>query len=444
MKNLYSKLHQSQTLLKAWKRVQSNARNSDSDKTRQDLEEFSKSYESKLRQIRTELKKQSYKFSPATGVPVKRPNKGPRPIVVISIRDRIVQRALLEVIQSEKSVKEYVAVPTSYGGIEGRQVKEAIKNVCTSVKEGKKFFIRSDIKDFFTCIPRLDVIKTLRNLLPDESLNDILKEATKTELKNIIALGKDAEIFPSYEIGVAQGYCLSPLFGNILLHDFDMQLNSDRIKCLRYIDDFIILGPDTQSVRIAFKEARIILQKFGMDAYDPAHKNGKAREGQILNGIDFLGCIINEHFVHPNEQSIGRLKEKIRTLLMQSIQRLKECKFPCEPEFSLIQVLQKTNNTLLGWGNQYSFCNSNQIFNNLDKDINKYINNYLREYRILAKKLKQDGNLLGLRNILGVHMTSESNSSPILPLKVNEAAKQNHIKTQKTQTTKKTKITYQP
>lgn len=441
MKNLYSKLFKSITLLKAWKRVQSNARNSDSEKTRHDLEEFAKGFESKLKQISAELKQQSYKFSTATGVPIKRPNKSPRPIVVIPIRDRIVQRALLDVIQSEESVKEYVAVPTSYGGIEGRQVREAIKHVCTSAKDGKKFFIRSDIKNFFTCIPRLDVINTLGNLLPDDSLKDILEEATKTELKNLDELGKEAKIFPSHEIGVAQGYCLSPLFGNILLHNFDKHLNSAPITCLRYIDDFIIVGPDTQSVRRAFKDARHILREFGMDAYEPADKTGKAKEGHVLNGIDFLGCVIYEDFVHPNTETREKLKEKVRNLLTESIQRLKECKFPCEPKFSLIHVMQKINNTLIGWGNQYAFCNSDQIFNNLDMDISKYIDNYLREYRVLAKNLKQTGNLLGLRNILGIHMISRSNSSPILPLKVSDVKNRKQTKVKKLSQNEKNKTT---
>ena len=51
--------------------------------------------------------------------------------------------------------------------------------------------------------------------------------------------------FQSGDIGVAQGNSLSPLLGNLLLKDFDSAMNSlPNIRCIRFIDDFIILGPN--------------------------------------------------------------------------------------------------------------------------------------------------------------------------------------------------------
>ena len=69
--------------------------------------------------------------------------------------------------------------------------------------------------------------------------------------------------------GVAQGSCLSPLLGNILLSDFDERLNSEDILCLRYIDDFLILGPNRKSVESKLKLGNKILSGYNLEAYLP-------------------------------------------------------------------------------------------------------------------------------------------------------------------------------
>jgi len=419
-KDLYYHIRTKPSLTNAWKKVYQNGIRSESVETQKAVKKFGLDADRRIIKIQRQLQKNEFKFIPAKGVPIQTPGKDPRPIVISDIKNSIVQRSILDVIQSQNSVSKYVNVPTSFGGLEGKSVHSAISHVCQAISTGFRYYITSDIKKFFTRIPRLKVIDILSGLLPDQSLNDILNEASKTELENLALLGSSAKLFPSYELGVAQGYCLSPLFGNVLLHDFDNELNSmsDEYICLRYSDDFIILGRSMQKVSKAYKKSISILKKLHMDAYHAADGSGKAHQGSISNGLEYLGCFINESFVHPSKKSRNKLKNKIENLLSERGQQLKKVNSGSwHKEYSLIKTLQEVSNILMGWGNQYSFCNSKHLFKSIDSEVNIFIKKYFKEYSIVKNKISSKNDYDGLRRLLGVHLLTESNYNPILPIK---------------------------
>ena len=419
-KDLYYHIRTISNLTKAWKQVYNNGIRSQSLETQKAVKEFSIDADKRIKKIQRQLQQEKFKFNPAKGVAVPRPGKDARPIVVADIKDRIAQRSILDIIQSQNAVSRYVSVPTSFGALKGKKVRDAIAYVCRAVKAGFEYYVTSDIKNFFTRIPRLKVVEILTNLLPDQSLNYILDEASKTELENLRLLGARAELFPSYELGVAQGCCLSPLFGNILLHDFDKELNSkpDELICLRYMDDFIILGRNMQTVSKAFKSGREILKKLNMDAYHPSDGSGKAKQGLVSNGLEYLGCFINDSFVHPSEKKRKELKKKIRNLLSDREQKLKMVNSDSwRQDYSLIKTLQEVSNILMGWGNQYSFCNATNLFKGIDNEIDKLIKKYFKEYSNVKNKISNKNDDEGLRRLLGVHLLIESNYDPILPIK---------------------------
>ena len=75
----------------------------------------------------------------------------------------------------------------------------------------------------------------------------VFREAIDVELSNMAQLRDKAVDFPIENIGVAQGNSLSPLLGNIILADFDRVMNEGDCRCVRYIDDFIILAPSKKA-----------------------------------------------------------------------------------------------------------------------------------------------------------------------------------------------------
>lgn len=416
--SLLLKVRLRSNLLNAWLRVRANGMQSDSARTRREIEIFSKDSELNLNRLYRKLQRGKFAFSKAIGVPLQRAGKSPRPIVIASVEDRIVQRALLNVVQKIESVSRYVKSPTSFGGIEKRGVPQAIDDIVRKIQEGGySYYARSDIINFFQGIPKETVSNKLRELIGEHPrFLQFVRKAMDVEIRNLDELGTYWTLFPSRSVGVAQGGCLSPLLGNVLLHDFDIQLNGRGIACFRYIDDFIILGKDRSSVMKAYKSAQAILEKHELSSHAPAPGSSKASAGLISDGFEFLGCRIIPGLISPSAKSRQRLLEKVRTRFEQSKRYLSICEHVKRHDLSFVRTMLDVNYSVLNWGNQYSFCNDRVSLVELQKEVNALVRDYLNFFRATIKVTNETQ----LFRSMGMHLLLDSNSKPIkwqLPMK---------------------------
>lgn len=254
-KTPYQEVRRFRRLETAWKRVRDNARKSRSKRTRAEIEEYGADIHQNLRSIQGKLSRDSFIFRPSRGwaEPPKDEKKEPRPIVIQPPASRIVQRAILDVLLEQAGIHEYVNQSFSFGGVKKQDpdaaaaVPGAIKATVESILDGNLYYVRSDISGFFRKIPKHDVMTKIQARIDDEPFCNLIRQAIAVELSNLDELREKADLFPLEDIGVAQGCALSPLFGNILLSNFDRDLNAGACTCIRYIDDFLILG-DRKSV----------------------------------------------------------------------------------------------------------------------------------------------------------------------------------------------------
>ena len=402
---------------KAWATVLENGRTSKCKKTRDEIDHFKQKAETNLGRINRLLRGEKFSFPPSIGIPLSRPGKNPRPVVVSPIVSRIVQRAILNVLQAEPALEPFYKIPTSFGGIKGRGlgVPGAVKAAYNFIRNGAQYFIRSDIEGFFTKIPKNLVLEKIKAIISDQKFNDLLQKAVQTELENLAELGKQADEFPIYEIGVAQGCCLSPLLGNILLAEFDVTLNDRGIVCLRYIDDFIILGPNKKKVLAAFQSAKQLLAGFGLNSYDPFTDKDKAEQGDVKQGFEFLGCEIRHGEIKPNRKSKKRLLKSIGDILTKSMQAMHQPKHLVNKKLTLIDTLTVVNNIVKGWGNQYSFCNDPRGFQNLDRTLDDLLAQYWEVYSNNQRRWNKVKETVNSRRLLGVHvLEKDSKYDPIV------------------------------
>lgn len=414
----YRKIYRRRTLRAAWRVVYSNGISSENEETRRQVVEFSGGIEAHLERLYRQLSKDRFKFPPSEGILIQQKGRKPRPIVRSPIPSRIVQRAILEVLQADPVIEPFYKNPASFGGIKGKRlgVPGAIRAVYGAINSsvGAKFFIRSDINSFFTKISRNAVLNKIFSLIPDSKFHDIVRRATHVELDNLASLGESADRFPTYEIGVAQGCCLSPLLGNILLETFDRELNGRGIICIRYIDDFIVLGPNRSKVEAAFKSGLHILAELGLTAYDPTASSGKAEMGEVRSGFEFLGCAIRPGMIGPAVKSRQRIVSAIRAALDKSQRLIDNPRDLMRADLSAIATLKDVNNILKGWGNQYAFCNDREVLKMLDVKVNGMIESYwgaiVRRYAKFASAKDFESS----RRILGVHLLSDSKFDPIV------------------------------
>jgi RNA-directed DNA polymerase len=378
--NPYKLVRSKSVLQNAWRKVRENGLQSPSNDTREKIRCFDNEAFRKLRQMEDQLREKRFQFEPQIGVAKKRPGKKPRPLVVAEVKNRVVQRAILDVLQRERGIQEILATPTSYGGIKERGVELAVRAVCKAIDLGGRYFLRSDIEGFFTKVPRSLVLDEIARHIDDSDFLELLRRATDTELANLDRLGKDADLFPLDETGVAQGSPLSPLMGNIFLKDFDREMNGRGITCFRYIDDFILLGPTPSKVRKAFESAQRKLSAFGMRAYDPISERGKAEEGSVEDGFTFLGCQVNRgNLVQPSVEARKKLIQKVRDTLRDGrtgIRVAASGQSERLPRKRYAQALVDVDNIVRGWGHAFSFCTGRMVFRDLDRKIDEMISEF--------------------------------------------------------------------
>jgi RNA-directed DNA polymerase len=414
--NLSLRVRKAKALQSAWAAIRRNARNSKSLDTAKEIEAFEANASTHLERLSRQLFQKKFIFRPARGVKIpKGTDKSSfRPLVVAKVESRIVQRAIHDVLISLPSIQKFTLTPYSFGGVKKLHnedmaaVPAAIKAVLEGIGDGARFVIRSDIAKFFTRIPKSDVTTIVSNAVDDPEFLELFKQAISVELENMAQLREHARAFPIEDIGVAQGNSLSPLLGNLFLYDFDLELNSTPgVKCIRYIDDFIILAPNRDNAETAFAKAVSILRKRGMSV-----SPDKTQRSTTEKGFEFLGISLSNGFISPSKKAQQRLLTSIETTFKSSRDAIREhhrVGVLIKP-FSLLECLTKVRGIMRGWGKHYRFCNDSLCFKRLDQQISDLLRQYLAAYKEERAKLDDAGRW----RILGIEALAEIDREPFL------------------------------
>ncbi len=407
MGKLFKQLSKPETIWRAWSVVLENGRTSKSARTRAEIAAFAADAPKLIQKIAWSLPRGRYRFEPAHGVAIPKKNKkDKRPVVMAPISNRIVQRAVLDVVQSIPAIKEKLKRGRNFGGIEGVGVPKAIKEAYLASRAAGHF-IRTDIKAFFDNVPRELAIAKIVAETRDPEFDEILRQATTTELSNLSALGRDRELFPLEEIGVAQGSALSPLLCNLLLEDIDEQLNGRGVSCIRYIDDFILFAPDRKKAFLALASARRALQVLNseLDCYDPTQHTDKVEEGSTSTTFHFLGCEIAPDVIRPTRDARKRLLDRVQTLFKNALSATGDPEKAIREHRSYVETLNTASNVIRGWGNTYSFCTDDRLMRDLDRQIDQLLVKFRGQYRRIAEKSEAQDR----RRLTGVFLIADCN-----------------------------------
>lgn len=353
-----------------------------------------------IRAIQRRLQKRTFSFGPQKAVLAKKSDGKKRPIVVSPIDNRVVQRAILNVLQSDvpKIQKMLGAIPsiirtkTSVGGVPERGVSHGLALALDAIEPSKSYFLKSDVRDFFTQVPKGKVVKFVRANTDDLEFCSLFEQALETELQNEEEIKDYIHMFPMGDKGVPQGSSLSAFAGNVVLREFDQSLNGRGITTIRYIDDFVILGGSKKSVQKAFESAQEILGKMDMRAYLPEKDTAKAGIGKTEDGFSFLGCIIRNGQVSPAPGAVKKILEQVSRTLRSGEKAidgfLADPKLVRRAEASFAETLTKVDRQVRGWGDSFAFCTQRLSFSQLDHKIDELVSAYVR--RVLKKLRSSD------------------------------------------------------
>jgi retron-type reverse transcriptase len=416
--SLYDRVRDRQVLLRAWRVIRANAERSGNTETRKAAMIFEEKFLSNIENIQRRLRKGTYDFAKARGIAVRKgKNKqGKRAIVIAPLQDRVVQRAILDVIYQHCDVPAVLAIlntRTSVGGVPGLGIGHALALIEQAATDGATYVIKSDIHDFFPSLPRTNVTSFLHEHINDKKFTDLFEKAVTVELSNHDILGKDSELFPLGEDGVAQGSPLSVLAGNIVLHEFDKKMNGRGVMCVRYIDDFAILAPNKRAAEKTLANGLKILAALNLQAYSPDDGSGKAAAGPSTEAYDFLGYKIVKGLNPPSDASCKKLLEKIDTGIVEGKKWINRCIRHDTPEVKVrqcyIQTLGQIDSILRGWAGAFQYSQSMQSLRSLDERIDRK----LAVFEMWFEKTIEGQPTHIQRRAMGVRLLGDTTPTPL-------------------------------
>lgn len=214
-----------ENLKQAFKRVRANKGAAGVDGL--DIDQTSRHLVTAWPAIREQLMKGTYRPSPVRRVTIPKPDGGERELGIPTVTDRLIQQALLQVLQPvlDPGFSEH-----SYGFRPGRRAHDAVLAAQSYVQSGRRIVVDVDLEKFFDRVNHDILIDRLQKRIGDASVIRLIRAYLNSGIM-------DGGVVQQREQGTPQGGPLSPLLANVLLDEVDKELERRGHCFARYADD---------------------------------------------------------------------------------------------------------------------------------------------------------------------------------------------------------------
>lgn len=278
-------------------------------------------------------------------------SKERRPLGVPTVRDRVLQTALLHVLEP---IFDATFSPSSYGFRHGRGCHHALERVEQLLDAGYHYVVDADLKSYFDTISKPRLMTRLREKVSDSRVLRLVKLFLQQGVMEGLR-----EWTP--ERGTPQGAVLSPLLANIYLNPLDHTLNDAGYALVRYADDFVILCKSREDAEAALA----MVQRWVNDNELTLHPTKTKVVDARSEGFDFLGYHFRGALRVPRTKSLKKLKDAVR----QKTKRNNGMDLPC--------TCARLSQQLRGWFVYFHHCRGS-VFRQLDGWIRGRLRSLLR------------------------------------------------------------------
>jgi RNA-directed DNA polymerase len=325
---------------------------------RQTVGDFEAHLREELARLHHELREDQYRPSAVRRTWIPKPGSTEkRPLGIPSVRDRIVQTALVHVIEP---ILDATFHEQSYGFRRGRGCHDALRRVDELLEAGYVYVVDADLKAYFDTIPKDRLLAIVQQKISDGRVLALIKAYLEQGVL------EDMKTWTP-EAGVPQGAVISPVLANAYLNPLDHHMAGQGFQMVRYADDFVILCQTQEEADTALSEVRQWVEEAGLTLHpDKTH----IVDSRVAN-FCFLGYSFRGKLRFPRPKSHQKIIDRIRQLT------------PRKTGQSLEFTLHRLNSTLHGWYNYFRYCHWS-IFRTYDG----YIRARIR--RILLKQNRRN------------------------------------------------------
>jgi RNA-directed DNA polymerase len=359
--DLFEQVLQRDNLHTAWKRVRANKGAAGVDGMPIDaFLDWAKSGEWK--RVHTELETGKYQPSPVRRVEIDKPDGGVRQLGIPTVIDRVIQQAIAQVLSPifDPGFSDH-----SFGFRPGRNGQQAVKQVQSIIKEGRRIAVDVDLSKFFDRVNHDLLMTQLGYKIKDRRLLKLVKRYLQAGVM-------DNGCYRESREGVPQGGPLSPLLANIMLDPLDKELEKRGHKFARYADDFTILVKSQRAGERVLRSISLFLQNRLKLAVNSAKSHVvKTSESK------FLGFTFRRGLIQWHPKTLMKFKQQIRRLTNRNW------------GVSMRYQLFKTSQFIRGWINYFGIANCYQLCVDLDNWIRRRVRMaYWRQWRKPRTKVR--------------------------------------------------------
>jgi len=287
-------------------------------------------------------------------------SKEKRPLGVPTLRDRIVQGALLHVMEP---IFERDFAPQSYGFRPGKGCKDALRRIDELLKSGHHWVVDADLKSYFDSIPQEGLMERIREKIADGRVLKLVEQMLGAGVMDSV------KGWQPTEQGTPQGAVISPLLSNIYLDGLDWQMARRGFEMVRYADDFIVLCRTQEQAQEALERVKRWVEANGLKLHPI---KTRLVDASLAGGFDFLGYHFERGMKWPRKKSMDKLKDTIRKKTRRTEGR------------SMRAICEDLSRTLRGWYEYFKHSKAN-VFEPIDG----YTRGRLRS--ILRKRMRKKG-----------------------------------------------------
>lgn len=343
-------------LQRAWKRVKANKGAAGVDGL--SIEQTAERLLTEWAGIRAQLLSGLYRPSPVRRVMIAKPDGSQRELGIPTVTDRLIQQALLQVLQPllDPGFSEH-----SYGFRPGRRAHDAVLVAQAYVQSGRRIVVDVDLEKFFDRVNHDILIERLRKRVPDQGAIRLIRAYLNSGIL-------DGGLVMQRHEGTPQGGPLSPLLANVLLDEVDKELERRGHCFVRYADDCNVYVHSRRAGERVMALLRRLYARLRLRINE-----AKSRVSSVFAGRKFLGY---SFWVAPKgvikrtvaKKALETFKQRVRQLSRRSCGR------------SLQQVVERLSPYLEGWKGYYRLAQTSRVWQMLDE--------WLR-HRLRAIQLKQ-------------------------------------------------------
>jgi RNA-directed DNA polymerase len=325
----------------ALKRVKANKGSAGVDgMTVQQLPEYLKQY---WPDIREQLLSGTYEPQPVRRVEIPKPDGGVRKLGIPTVLDRFIQQAVMQVLQGkwDRTFSDH-----SYGFRPGRSAHQAVEQAQQYIAEGYRWVVDLDLEKFFDRVSHDKLMAKIAERVSDKRLLKLIRAFLRAGVM------ENGMVSPVDE-GTPQGGPLSPLLSNIVLDEFDRELERRGLRFARYADDSnIYVRSRRAGERVMASISAFITTKLKLKVNQQKSAVARPWERKFL-GFSFTSNREPKRRIAP--KAVLRFKERVRELTRRtrgvSVERMAE---------DLAQYLK-------GWLGYFGKCQTPSVLQGLEE-----------------------------------------------------------------------------